>query len=136
MPAKKKTKKKAKKVTEQPNDSKWEEPKKTLEASAKFYKAKREKAEKDKEIEQVQLLQSKCVEALKQAREIVDMEFTRIDSKFRHRLDCSTERHWMVQMGVGYLAFQALLELTQEVNRLMCIFVDCKDLSEEMRKLD
>jgi hypothetical protein len=93
------------------------------------------KKEVDPVVEQVNALRPKCEKALKQARELMEMRFAGVDSVFRHRLDCETQRNVMEKAGAGYLAFQALLELTRDVNRLSSVPVDCEDLNEEFKKL-
>lgn len=89
----------------------------------------------DPVVEQVEALRPKCEEALRQARELMEMRFASVDSVFRHRLECATQRTVMEKVGAGYLAFQALLELTRDVNLLSSVPLSCEDLSEEFKNL-
>lgn len=97
--------------------------------------AKKTKKRVDPVSEQIARVKPKCEDALKQARAIVGLRFASVDSVFRHRLDSETQRNIMDKAGAGYLAFQALLELTRDINRLVGVPVDCEDLTKEFKKL-
>ena len=96
---------------------------------------KKKTSKKDPIAEQIGRLQPKLKEGLEQARDIVSTHFASVDSVFRHRLECATQRAGMETSGPGYIAFQALLELFRKIN-LLTVPLDCTDLATEFEKLD
>ena len=71
--------------------------KKTVKKTAYKRKPAKKVVKEDPVADQIGRLQPKLLDGLSQARNIVDTQLVSVDSVFRHRLECATQRAAMEQ---------------------------------------